>query len=185
MSKVTVADIMTRNPIKVGPETNLIECARKMVRKRVRNLPIIKNKKLLGLISQKDILWALIKKSKEDLSQIKAIDISPKKIITLKPNLTIKQAMEKIKNSRFYRYPVIENDEIVGMITVRDILKFNPEFYPEFEELDRIKEEEKKLKRIDEEKMQKSGREGICEECGNYGILIKHNGTLVCESCRE
>ena len=72
MGKVTVADIMTRNPITLGPEANLIECARKMVRKRVGSLVIAKNKKLLGYISEHDILWALIKKYKKDIKQIKS-----------------------------------------------------------------------------------------------------------------
>ena len=184
MSKVTIADIMIRDLVKIKPETNLIECARKMVRKRVSSLVMVEKNKLVGFLSQKDILWALIKKSKKDLSQIKAIDISPKKIITLKPDLTIEQAMKKIKNSRFYRYPVIENDEILGIISIREILDFKPELYPEFEELEKIKRDEEKLKKIEEEKMQRLGREGICEECGNQDILVKHNGMMMCESCR-
>lgn len=183
MGKVTVADIMIRDVVKVKPETNLIECARKMVKKRVSSLFLSEKNKLVGFISQKDILWALIKKSKEDLSQIKAIDVSPKKIITLRPNLTLEKTMKKIKNSKFYRYPVIEKGEIVGIISIREILDFKPDLYPEFEELEKIKRMEEKLKRIKEEKMQSSRREGICEECGNQDLLVKHNGMMICESC--
>ena len=75
MKDVLVSDIMTREPIIIKPTTNLLECARKMVRKRVGSLLLVDKKKLVGFISQKDILWALIKKSKEDLSNIKAITI--------------------------------------------------------------------------------------------------------------
>lgn len=182
MSKVTVADIMTRDPIKVGPEANLIECARKMVRKRVGSIVIAKNKKLLGYITEHDILWALIKKSKEDLSHIKAIDISPKKIITLKSSVILEKAIKKIKATKFERFPVVDNGELVGIITVKDILDFNPEYYPEFEELEMVRKEEEKLKRMERAREGKR-REGICEECGNQDILIKHNGMLICESC--
>ena len=185
MSKVTVADIMTRDPIKVGPEANLIECARKMVRKRVGSLTIAKNKKLLGYISEHDILWALIKKSKEDLSQIKAIDISPKKIITLKPSATLEQAIKKIKATKFERFPVVDDGELIGIITVKDILDFNPEYYPEFEELERVRKEEEKLKRLAHAREEKTSGDGICEECGNQDILVNHNGMMVCESCRN
>ena len=185
MGKVTVADIMTRDPIKVGPEANLIECARKMVRKRVGSLAIAKNKKLLGYISEHDILWALIKKSKKDLSQIKAIDISPKKIITLKSSVTLEKAIKKVKATKFERFPVVDDGELVGIITVKDILDFNPEYYPEFEELERVRKEEEKLKRMERAREGKSRGDGICEECGNQDILFKHNGMMVCESCRN
>ena len=185
MGKVTVADIMTRYPITVGPETNLIECARRMVRKKVGSLVITKNKKLLGYISEHDLLWALIKKSKEDLSQINAIDISPKKIITLRPSVTLEEAIKKIKATKFERLPVVDNEELVGIVTVKDILDFNPEYYPEFEELERVRKEGDKLKRMDRAREGKLRGEGICEECSNYGILIKHNGMIICESCRN
>jgi len=79
MKEVLVADIMTRNPITIQPSENLLTCAKKMVRKKVGSLLIVDKKRLVGFIDQKDILWALIKKSKEDLSKIRAIDICPKK----------------------------------------------------------------------------------------------------------
>ena len=66
MKAIIVADVMTRSPIVIKPETNLLECAKKMVRKRVGSLLIIEKKKLVGFLSRKDILWALIKKSKKD-----------------------------------------------------------------------------------------------------------------------
>ncbi len=182
MEQLLVADIMTREPITIPPETNLLECARKMVRKRVGSLLLVKNKKLVGIISQKDILWALIKKSKEGLGQIKAIDISPRKIATIRPNAGVREAFEKMRKLKFGRLPVIKESQLVGMITIRDILNFHPELYPEFKEFAEIREETKKLKRIAKAK---SRIEGMCEECGNFDILFRVNGQLLCENCRE
>ena len=68
MENVLVADIMTREPITTKPDINLLDSAKKMVKKKVGSLLIVDKKNLLGFISQKDILWALVKKSKEDLS---------------------------------------------------------------------------------------------------------------------
>lgn len=178
-----VSDLMTRNIVTITPETNLLECAKKMVRGRIGNLPIVKNKRLVGFISQRDILWALIKKSKKDLSKIKAIDISPKKIATLRPNSSIEEAFKKMMSVKFARLPVILEGELVGMITVKDILNFNPEFYPELGEYNQIKEEEEKLKRVKQAKSKILTDEGICEECGNQEMLVSVNGMAICESC--
>ena len=173
---------MTRDPIIIRPTSNLLDCAKKMVQKKVGSLLLVEKKRLVGFISNRDILWALIKKSKNDLSLIKAIDISPKKIAKINPNNTIEEAFKKMKKLNFKKLPVIYENNLVGLITVKDILNFNPEFYPELEEFSRIREETNKLQRI---KKRDEIIEGICEECGNYNILHKFNGMLVCETCKN
>jgi len=183
MEKVLVSDIMTRNPITINPETNLLECARKIVKKKVGSLLLVDKKRLVGFIAEKDILWALIKKSKQDLKTIRAIDISPKKIATIKPSATLREALSKMKKLKFERLPVIQEGNIAGIITVKDILNFNPELYPELEEFARIREEAKKLKLIKEAKRKR--KDGVCEECGNFGILYMVHGKLICDSCRD
>ncbi len=186
MKVILVADIMTREPVIISPNSNLLDCAKTMVKKNVGSLIITEKKRLVGFISQKDILWALTKSPKGDLTKIKAIEISPKKIAVIKPDATIKEAIEKMNRLKFERLPVVHENELVGVITAKDILSFHPEVYPEIEEFAKIKEESEKLKRIKEAEGRRGKvREGICEECGNQGILIHYNGMLVCESCRD
>ncbi len=182
MERIFVSDIMTRDPITASPEINLLECAKKMVKKHVGSLLLVQNKRLVGFISRKDILWALTKKSQNDLSKIKAIDISPRKIATIKPNASIDFALNKMKKVKFGRLPVIKEGELVGLLTIKDILNFNPEIYPELEEFKEIRDEANKLKRIKKAK-DRSVTEGVCEECGNYDELYRANGVLICASC--
>lgn len=182
MNNIFVSDIMTRELITIKPNTNLFECARIMVRKRTRSIPIVDRKKCVGFISAKDILWAIVKKTKEDLSKIEAIDISPKKIITIRPDATIKEAIEKMKKTKFDRLPVVQKKELVGIITAKDILNFHPEIYPELEEFAKIREQEKKLRKINAKKGEIIN-EGFCEKCGEKTILKKVNERMVCGSC--
>lgn len=182
MKNILVSDVMTREPITIPSSSNLLECAKMMVKKKVGSLLLVEKKRLLGFISEKDILWALIKKSREDLSKIRAMDISPKKIAVIKPSNTIREAIEKMKKLKFEKLPVIDNNELVGMLTIKDILNFNPEFYPELEEFAKIREESDKLKRI---KKSKQASEGICEECGNHDLLYHQDGRVICDECRR
>ncbi len=182
MRNLLVSDIMTRDPFMVEPDTNLLECARKMVRKKTGSLLLVKNKEFCGIITTQDILWALIKKTEGDLSEIKAISISPKKKSVVKPNNTVDEALNKMKAKSFERLPVVQGKEIVGLITIKDILSFHPEIYPELEEFAQIKEQEEKLRRISE-KTEKTDEEGICEECNKQDFLQEFNGMLVCEVC--
>jgi len=182
MKNILVVDVMTREPITISPNANLLDCAKTMVKKNVGSLVIVENKRLVGFISQRDILWALTKTPTADLTKIKAVEISPKKIAIIKPDNTITDAIEKMNRLKFERLPVVRENSLVGVITAKDILSFHPEVYPEIEEFAKIREETEKLKRIKEAEKR---REGICEECGNQGILFRYNGMLVCESCRD
>lgn len=181
---ILVSDVMTRTPVTAKPDANLLDCARKMVKKKVGSLLLVKDKRLVGFISEEDILWALVKKSRKDLASIKAIDISPRKIAKIDPYRSVKDAIVKMKKLGFERLPVIHEGKLVGMITSKDIFNFHPEFYPELEEMTAIREESRKLKRV-KEAGKKSVRDGICEECGNRDILSSFNGMLICESCRN
>jgi CBS domain-containing protein len=183
MSQVLVSDIMTRQVTSVSPDTNLLECARKMVKKKMGSLLLVENKLLKGIITTQDILWAVVKKSKEDLSKIKASDITPRKIIAIKPEASIEEAVKKIKQFKFHRLPVVKNGEILGLITLKDIITFYPELNTQFRELESIKEETEKLKRLEEAKERVIVRDGICEECGERGALYRINESLVCSSC--
>ena len=179
MKKIVVSDIMTRDFVSVSPSTNLFECTKKMLQHKTRSLFIVEKQKLVGLIAQKDILWVIVKKSNQDLSKIKAIEISPKKIAIIKPESNVTDAVEKMKRLKFEKLPVVQNNKLVGVLRIRDILNFNPEIYPEMSEATIIKIESEKIKK------QKKTRNGICEECGHEGVLFEANGMLVCESCMD
>jgi CBS domain-containing protein len=185
MKVILVADIMTRDPVSASPDDSLLVCAKKMVGKKVGSVLLIKKKRLVGIITQKDLLWAMIKKPSSEMSKIKAIDISKKKIATIKPMATIEEALNKMKKTKFERLPVLQDGELVGVITTKDILSFKPEFYPEMEEFEQIRDEQEKLKRIKSSQNKRIFGEGICEECGNKEFLYKINGALICESCKN
>ncbi|MBW2466719.1 MAG: CBS domain-containing protein [Deltaproteobacteria bacterium] len=55
-AQVTVKDIMREKVITVSPETLLPEIARIMLTKRIRRLPVLDNKKIVGIIARSDIV---------------------------------------------------------------------------------------------------------------------------------
>ena len=185
MKSTLVADIMTREPFTIGVDTSLLECAKIMVRKKVGSLPIVDKKQLVGFISQSDVLWAFVKNPRADPAKIKARDLSPKKIATLRPDASIEEAIRRMNKLRFDKFPVLKGKELLGIITVKDILSFHPEIYPELEELSEIRDEQEKLKRIKMTRDLAVTEDGICEECGKRDALYRIHGMLVCDSCRS
>jgi len=182
MTNILVSDIMTRNPHIIKPDTSLLECIKKFLKYKVGSLNIVdKNHRLVGFISQRDVLWAIVKKA--NLSKTKAIDISPKKLITISPSATIEDAIKKINEFKIYRLPVVSEGNLVGMLTIRDILTFYPDLYSQISEIGYIREEEDKLKRLGKNERNKMIIDGICGECGKRSTLYNEDGIWVCASC--
>ena len=177
---IKVGDIMTRNFIYVSPETNLRECAKTMIKKRVGSLIIKEEDKLKGILTEKDIIWAVVKKSKKDLKDIKAKDLMKRKVVTIKPDADITDAITRLRKKKVRRLPVVENGKLIGFLTTKDILKIDPGLFQMIAETIKIKEETAKLKRSD---IKAPRKQGICEECGDYDILYHDDAQWLCDKC--
>jgi CBS domain-containing protein len=62
IAAITVRDAMTKNPIRVHPDTDIEEIAALMVDKSFHTIPVEDNGKLVGIIGKEDILQTLVKK---------------------------------------------------------------------------------------------------------------------------
>jgi acetoin utilization protein AcuB len=60
LDKLTVKEIMTKKVIAVTPETPIAEAARLLLNRRIGALPVLKNEKVVGIITETDMIRALI-----------------------------------------------------------------------------------------------------------------------------
>jgi CBS domain-containing protein len=177
---IKVGDLMTRNFIHVAPDTDLRTCAKTMVKKRVGSLIIKEHDKLKGILTEKDIIWAIVKKSKKDLKNIQAKALMKRKVITIKPSADITEAMRKFKKKKIRRLPVVEQGKLIGMITTNDILRIDPGLFESIAETIKIREETEKLNR---KNIKAPRKQGVCEECGEFEILYKDDAQWLCDIC--
>lgn len=181
MKRIAVGDIMTRSFTAIKPATSLYECAKIITRNKLNTLPILNNHKLVGIINARDILWAITKKPNLNLKEVEAIDIAIRKVAVIKPSADISQAIAKMRSLNFRTLPVLSKGKVIGIVTLKDILRIEPELYPEIGELHSIKEEERKLKDANIE----WPLEGFCDNCGSFSDLLKVYDQLLCPDCRE
>ncbi len=183
---IKVGDIMTRDFISVKPDTSIKDCAKMMIKKRVGSLVLQENNRLKGLITERDIIWAITKKSIDELKNIKAKDLAKKKITTIKPSADLYEALTKMKKSKYRWLPVIVKKNVVGFLTLKDILRIEPSLFEiaHSQGVFQIREEEEKLRRK-EFRRKETLKEGVCEECGNFDFLYEQDGKLICEGCRN
>jgi CBS domain-containing protein len=142
---IKVGDIMTRNPLSCSPETPVLEAVKKMCKERMGSVVVKEGKNVVGIVTERDILVALTKK--KDLRGLKVKDVMCKRLITISPDKDIYDAILLMKKKQIRRLPVVVDHELLGLITVRDIIKIYPSLFDVWAEAIRIKEEAEKLKR--------------------------------------
>jgi CBS domain-containing protein len=176
---IKVGDVMTRNFVSARPDIPVITAVKLMVKKRVGSLILEENGLLKGILTEKDIMWALSKK--KDLEGVKALEICTKKITTIKPSADIYDAIVLMRKKKFRRLPVTVNKKVIGYLTLKEILRIQPELFEIAKEGYNIKWPINKKN----EKEPEAIKEGLCDECGNFDILYDCEGKLMCESCKD
>lgn len=176
---IKVSDAMTQHPVTVLVDSNLEECAKMMSDKHVGALLIKECDNIVGIITEQDIVRkAVIKNMKP--SETKASDIMETNLAKINPNEDVRKALKLMNSMNIRHLPVFDNEEFVGLLTTKDILKIEPQLFELLAAKIELKEQERKpINNIYE-------NEGICESCGNYAtVLYKQEGTHVCSRCRD
>lgn len=129
--KITVKEIMSKELVSVSPTERLIHGRRLMIESHVGRLPVIDDGKLVGMITSKDLMRAFIdfrKKvpEKYQKSQIKEVlieDIMSTNPTYVTKDMSITEVSKIMMETGFNGLPVVEDDQVVGIITQTDILK--------------------------------------------------------------
>ncbi len=131
MNTQLVRNWMTPNPITITPQTTLPEAHRLMDEHYIRRLPVIKQGKLVGIVTLGDIRQAQASNATTLsvyelnylLDQIPAKEFMAYKPITISPDAPIAEAARIMLQYKIGGLPVIENGELVGIITETDFCR--------------------------------------------------------------
>src|SRR3989344_4281087 len=111
---VTVCDAMSDNPVIIGPTKTISQCAALMMKRNVGSVIVKAKDRVLGIITEKDIVNKVVAKNL-NASKTKVTDIMTTKVITIRPEQDIYEAMIEMSERHVRRMPVINNGKIVGM----------------------------------------------------------------------
>ncbi len=126
-----VGERMSRPVIAVPPDTPIIDVLNLMRRERIRRTPVVKEGKMIGIISDKDLLNASpsqatslsIWEMNYLLSKIKVKDIMTKEVLTVQEDTPIEEAARIMADNKIGGLPVMRDGHVVGIITETDLFK--------------------------------------------------------------
>ena len=130
--KGTVKEIMMGSPVTLAPNDTLDLANDVISLGRIRHIPIVENGKLVGLISERDLIGAaanrifgLKQESRSALLKNELIkDIMQKRVITVTPDTPIKDAAMLMANKKIGCVPVLSDGTLVGLVTTTNVLHY-------------------------------------------------------------
>ncbi len=127
----SVQEIMTTNLVTVSKKESVEEIRAYFSNNNFHHIPVVEEgSKLIGIISKQDFLCAAqvvesIQKQYSTDPQITAEDMMTQNPLSLDPDDTVGLAADIFLSNKLHALPIVEDDQLVGMITTHDLLKYS------------------------------------------------------------
>jgi len=126
-----VGERMSKPVIIISPDMPITEALSLMKKEHIRRTPVVKNGKLVGIVSDKDLLNASpspvttlsIWEMNYLLSKITIAEVMTKNVMTIDENTPIEQAARIMADNKIGGLPVVRDGNVVGIITETDLFK--------------------------------------------------------------
>lgn len=105
-------------PPKLGPDDNMCRAARLMVENNLKALPVIEDGKVVGLLTVKDV----VSSCSNFLKGVKVRDVMTRDPVVISVDDTIGKAVSLMRDVGVSRLPVVDNNELRGIITLHDLI---------------------------------------------------------------
>lgn len=126
-----VKNKMTANPFTISPDQTIPDAHEIMAQNGIRRLPVMKNGKLVGIVSKEDILRASPSKATTFsigeitylLAKTKIGQIMTKDPVAISSNALLEEAATLMRDNNVSFLPVVDENKLVGIITESDIFE--------------------------------------------------------------
>jgi CBS domain-containing membrane protein len=127
-----VREIMMGSPVTLKPEDTLDLANDVISLGRIRHIPVVEDGRLVGLLSERDLMGATASqifglKQKSKAALLKSVmikDVMKKKVITVTSDTKIADAAHLMADKKIGCVPVMSNGALIGLLTTTDILRY-------------------------------------------------------------
>jgi CBS domain-containing protein len=118
----TVRDTMTTQPAAVDRSRPIVEAARLMRDQSIGSLPVVEEGRLIGVITDRDIVVRLVAEGR-DLESGTVGDAYSDQPVTVEPDQDLDEALKLMARYQVRRLPVAEGDRLVGILAQADVAR--------------------------------------------------------------
>lgn len=174
--EVIVKEAMKTNLVVVKPTITVLEAAKRMKEKKIGNVIVVEKKQPVGILTESDILKKVVAEGK-NAGKVLVEEVMSTPIVVANPYISLEEAMKTMSKCNIRRLPVIENGELIGVITQKDISRISPVLHE-------ISREWYDITVRDESYLKRQIFSGKCEDCNTLSTTLRRvEGRLLCEDC--
>ena len=174
--EIIVKEAMSTNLAIIDPDLTILEAAKIMKKRKIGNVLVVQKKLPIGILTESDIIKKVVAEAKNP-KEVPIKDVMTTPVIIIDSFVTLEEAMKTMGKCNVRRLPVVENNELIGIITQKDISRISPVLHE-------ISRDWHDITIRDEMHYQKQIFSGKCEDCGILSTNLKNvDGKLLCESC--
>ena len=109
--------------ISIDPTATLEAAAKKLAEHRIGALLVLgPDRRVIGILSERDIVRVLAERGAAALAQPLS-QVMTRKVVTCSQSDTVGVLMERMTTGKFRHLPVIEQEQVVGMVSIGDVVK--------------------------------------------------------------
>jgi CBS domain-containing protein len=106
----------------IGPDASVYDALVLMADKQIGALLVMDEGSMIGLISERDYARSVILRGRTS-KETRVRDVMTKRVVCTKPDQTLEEAMALMTEKRVRHLPVIDNEQVVGLISIGDLIK--------------------------------------------------------------
>jgi CBS domain-containing protein len=116
---MNIRDVMTPNPRTISPDESIQHAARVMRDEDTGVVPVVDNGRPIGVVTDRDIVVRAVADGNELNRPVREIISSG--LIAVSPDMSTHEASELMSEHQVRRLPVVENNHLVGIVSIGDL----------------------------------------------------------------
>ena len=107
----------------IAPDSSITDAKDYMKEKSIGAVSVKSDDDLVGILTERDILWKCELRDDLSLEKVETIMTPVEDIVTVNPSVDLEECFNLMDVHRIRHLPVVENDKLVGMLSIRDLVR--------------------------------------------------------------
>jgi CBS domain-containing protein len=142
-----IEDIMVESVVTVDADATVMKAIKLMNEHEIGCIVVTRRGKPVGIVTERDMLKRVIAKAKSP-QKTKVREIMTKPLISGQPEMDIEEATRLMFEKKIKKLPVVEQDRLIGLITLTDVARFQPQVIKILKKLSSQMAPPKRLKKV-------------------------------------
>ncbi|MEM3627032.1 MAG: CBS domain-containing protein [Candidatus Bathyarchaeia archaeon] len=142
-----VGDVMVKEVITIDENATVKEAAEIMNKFEIGCLIAIRKGKAMGIITERDLLKRVVAEARS-ATNTKVKDVMSSPLVVVEPGMDLEEAVKLMFQMKIKKLPVVDGKRLVGLVTLTDIARFQPQIIRILKQLSTSQTAPKSMKKV-------------------------------------